>query len=231
MKNILARGGGEFVAVFLGIALSLWVDEYQKSREATILNNQILERLYYNLESDSIDGIWNYKAHEKVVLGGKKVFEWCEGGQKNIDSIEFFISYLAIVTNFINNSEEYSALKSSGRMELINDENLVKSLHNYYTKVSHVKYLEHAAWQQVSNQFHPFMSNYSSFYDVEKDKNIYANEFGIFRLSSNPPKEKLSNYATRLKWESRYIARIYRELVMDVRKIRKLIRKELKYAT
>jgi len=69
-------------------------------------------------------------------LGGKKVFEWCEGGQKNIDSIEFFISYLAIVTNFINNSEEYSALKSSGRMELINDNNLVKSLHNYYTRVS-----------------------------------------------------------------------------------------------
>ena len=86
MKNILARGGVEFVAVFLGIALSLWVDEYQKSREAKILNNQILERLYYNLESDSIDGIWNYKAHEKVFLGGKKVFEWCEGGQKNIDS-------------------------------------------------------------------------------------------------------------------------------------------------
>tara|TARA_B100000519_G_C14022185_1_gene333926 strand:+ start:70 stop:243 length:174 start_codon:yes stop_codon:yes gene_type:complete len=57
MKNILARGGVEFVAIFLGIALSLWVDEYQKSREAKILNNQILERLYYNLESDSIDGI------------------------------------------------------------------------------------------------------------------------------------------------------------------------------
>ena len=29
MKNILARGGVEFVAVFLGIALSLWVDDYR----------------------------------------------------------------------------------------------------------------------------------------------------------------------------------------------------------
>ena len=42
MKNILARGGVEFVAVFLDIALSLWVDEYQKSKEARELNNQIL---------------------------------------------------------------------------------------------------------------------------------------------------------------------------------------------
>ena len=32
MKNILARGGIEFLAVFLGIALSLWVDEYQKTK-------------------------------------------------------------------------------------------------------------------------------------------------------------------------------------------------------
>ena len=33
MKNILARGGVEFVAVFLGIALSLWVDDYRESKE------------------------------------------------------------------------------------------------------------------------------------------------------------------------------------------------------
>ena len=41
MKNILARGGIEFIAVFLGIALSLWVDEFQKSKEAKELNNQM----------------------------------------------------------------------------------------------------------------------------------------------------------------------------------------------
>ena len=33
MKNILARGGVEFVAVFLGIALSLWVDGINKKKE------------------------------------------------------------------------------------------------------------------------------------------------------------------------------------------------------
>jgi len=33
MKNILARGGIEFLAVFLGIALSLWVDGINKEKE------------------------------------------------------------------------------------------------------------------------------------------------------------------------------------------------------
>ena len=33
MKNIFARGGIEFLAVFLGIALSLWVDDYREEKE------------------------------------------------------------------------------------------------------------------------------------------------------------------------------------------------------
>ena len=67
MKNILARGGVEFLAVFLGIALSLWVDEYQKTKESKKLSNQILNRLYKNLEADSTDGLWNQKAHNLVI--------------------------------------------------------------------------------------------------------------------------------------------------------------------
>ena len=48
MKNILARGGIEFLAVFLGIALSLWVDDYRQSKE---LNNRIIDD-YENIYSE-----------------------------------------------------------------------------------------------------------------------------------------------------------------------------------
>ena len=44
MKNILARGGIEFLAVFLGIALSLYVDEWREE-------NQIRERLMADYQS------------------------------------------------------------------------------------------------------------------------------------------------------------------------------------
>jgi len=33
VKNILARGGIEFLAVLLGITLSLWVDENSKNKD------------------------------------------------------------------------------------------------------------------------------------------------------------------------------------------------------
>ena len=42
MKNILARGGIEFLAVLLGITLSLWIDKTSKQSE---LNHQIINSL------------------------------------------------------------------------------------------------------------------------------------------------------------------------------------------
>ena len=33
MKNILARGGIEFLAVLLGISGSLWIDDYSEEKE------------------------------------------------------------------------------------------------------------------------------------------------------------------------------------------------------
>mgnify|MGYP003993507643 FL=1 len=38
MKNILARGGIEFLAVLLGITISLWID---KNNQNSDLNNEI----------------------------------------------------------------------------------------------------------------------------------------------------------------------------------------------
>ena len=98
MRNILARGGVEFLAVFLGIGLSLWIDETQKSNDAKDLNYQILNRLYDNLEADSIDGVWNYKAHDTVVRGSNRVLSWCDNGQPDSDSIDIFLSSLGYIS-------------------------------------------------------------------------------------------------------------------------------------
>ena len=58
MKNILARGGIEFLAVLLGISLSLWVEDWRQ-------NNEIASRLnldYLNIKqeiNEDIDNINN----------------------------------------------------------------------------------------------------------------------------------------------------------------------------
>ena len=52
MKNILARGGIEFLAVLLGITISLWVDEMRvNSNEEKQFRNDLMA-IHNELESD-----------------------------------------------------------------------------------------------------------------------------------------------------------------------------------
>ena len=49
MKNILARGGIEFLAVLLGISGSLWIDENQENRKQKEYQDTILKSIYNDI--------------------------------------------------------------------------------------------------------------------------------------------------------------------------------------
>ena len=227
MTELLKRGGIEFLAVFLGIALSLWVDEYQKSEEARSFNNQILSRLYNNLEADSVDAVWNSNAHRVAMIGSEKVIQWCDDNQPEMDSIDIFISSMAIRTIFVNNKEEYNALKSSGRMDLIKNEELIKSLHDYYTIVDFIKESDKAILNKVNNHFIPFISDYADFYGKDPTKIVY-DIYPVLNIIKNPNKSKLKFFASTKHSTSKRMFGRYVGIVKDVTDIRKMIRKELK---
>ena len=52
MRTILARGGIEFLAVFLGIALSLWVDDFREERELKERLNDDLIKIYNEVQAN-----------------------------------------------------------------------------------------------------------------------------------------------------------------------------------
>ena len=49
MKNILARGGIEFIAVLLGITGSLWIDENRKAQDQNEKQVTILQAVYEDI--------------------------------------------------------------------------------------------------------------------------------------------------------------------------------------
>ena len=53
MKTILTRGGIEFLAVFLGIALSLWVDDFREERELKERLNDDLIKIYNEVQANT----------------------------------------------------------------------------------------------------------------------------------------------------------------------------------
>ena len=52
MKNTLARGGIEFIAVFLGIALSFYVEEWQNTNEQKNLLDKDCKNILLDVNED-----------------------------------------------------------------------------------------------------------------------------------------------------------------------------------
>ncbi len=134
---------------------------------------------------------------------------------------------MAIRTIFVNNKEEYNALKSSGRMELIKNEELIRSIHDYYTIVDFVKESDKAILNKVNNHFVPFISNYVDFYGIDSTKIVY-DIYPAFNMIKNPNKFKLKFFASTKHSTSKRMFRRYEDIVKDVTVIRKMIREELK---
>ena len=227
MKNILSRGGIEFIAVFLGLGLSLFVDDSRSMNKAIEENNITLKRLYDNLELDSISCEWNYGAHKASAEAGNYVNSWVMSGQPESDSININLSRIAISTVFLNNSEEYNTLKSSGGISLIKSEKLISALHGYYSKVDFVKDLDNDLNSWSLNQFIPFMSEFCTYYTWLKESNVYKRYYLTFILKKNPPKDKLTFLISHKGWWSTGQAQNYKDILNRVTSLRNMIREEL----
>ena len=113
MKNILARGGIEFLAVLLGISGSLWIDDWSNSR------SDISEE---------------YSAYVRLSKAMVNVINHLITNIENIsaDSLTLYIdqtqSYVTLMPQF----SDYEALKSTGKLYKISDFDLLQKIIDLY---------------------------------------------------------------------------------------------------
>ena len=132
MKNILARGGVEFVAVFLGIALSLWVDDYRESKELRERLSDDYQKIYKEVLSniENIDNI--IKLNNEIVESEKKLIEILNQEKKyNFKEMIGLINKIDSKT-FFGESTAYKASVSSGRFNTSDDYKLVRNISRLY---------------------------------------------------------------------------------------------------
>tara|TARA_B100001750_G_scaffold239408_1_gene247422 strand:- start:1071 stop:1775 length:705 start_codon:yes stop_codon:yes gene_type:complete len=232
MNNIFARSGIEFLAVLLGLSGSLWIDNIVKENEHKQQNKKILTRLYSNLIADSSDGVWNKNAYERAIKGSENVIKWCDSNPEYSminDSIEKDISAMLIGVIFVNNEEEYNALKNSGRMDLVDNEELIVNLHKYYTNLRFLKQIDKLQVDLIFNSLTPFLQNYADelLYDKNISKNIIYKNFPKINLFALPDIKKLRFNATQSLYWQKFSFSLYNSSVKRVTEIRKLLRQEL----
>ena len=232
MKNTIARGGIEFLAVLLGLSGSLSIDSIVKEKDQKEQNTKILKRLYDNLVADSSDGSWNVKAYERGIQGSANVIKWCDSNptfESISNDFEKDLSAMMIATIFVHNEEEYMALKNSGRTDLISNEDLVIELHRYYTDIGFIKTLDHYQNNFVQNQILPYLTDYANenLYDKDKPNNKVYMNFPKVSLYRMPDINKIRFFASNMLTWQKYAKLQYESQVKKVTAIRELLRKEL----
>lgn len=133
MKNILARGGIEFLAVFLGIGLSLYVDEWREE-------SQIKERLMADYQSIQNDLEKDIPYLEKIIIEQQNRYDSGEAMLQILDGKQSF-DYHQLVNKkkmvgsgatFFGTKSAYDASVSSGRLTYFGNDSLANEIGKVY---------------------------------------------------------------------------------------------------
>ena len=140
VKNILARGGIEFLAVFLGIALSLWVDDYRESRAINVRIFDDYQKIHTEVKSN-IKNINNIIKKNKDLLITERYLLDVLDGKISYNQNEIHGKIYSIVSpTFFGMTSAYKASVSSGRFNfsehslIINEVSLLYE--HYFSRLS-----------------------------------------------------------------------------------------------
>ena len=123
MKNILARGGIEFLAVLLGISGSLWIDSNNKSVELKSKTTEV-----YSLLENQTDELINYTTNKlneydkQLVRYNALINDWDTFNYDTIVNKKKYISdiWFSIQNAYYPDFSIYETLINSGEINLIN---------------------------------------------------------------------------------------------------------------
>ena len=215
MKNLIAKYLIELIVIITGISLSFYVDELGKYNNNEKLKNQSLNRILQNLEGDIEDNKWNYKAVSRSLESGDWIFKNRNRLNKfSRDTIGFHLTRANnFLTIFTDNQEEYFTLKSSGYIELIKNESIVKSLQKKYVKHTWMKELEKIIFR-ISNTPIEYEHKNSEFVnDSLKDLVFYVGKRYVGDL--NFPREIIGKIKEKMFWQYYYLNTIKERLKKD----------------
>ena len=134
MKNIMTRGGVEFLAVLLGISLSLWVDENSTKKEIHLALQKDLINIRADLKKD-INEIQRIDSLKTRGLDQIEIYIEIINEKRQIADINSRLlmeNYGNISYTFFPMGSSYLVSLNSGRINYIEDLELIIVLSKYY---------------------------------------------------------------------------------------------------
>ncbi|HLP92822.1 MAG TPA: hypothetical protein VK168_02255 [Saprospiraceae bacterium] len=157
-SDTLRKYLGEVVAIFIGISISFWFDEWREDRKDREMEQKILKNMMANLKQDSMILEMTTINVERMIAGAEKL---TQPNPNLTDSISYYIDMSASYIGFLANQTTYEEMKQTGHSGLIQDDTLKNFILGYYTSL--MPYVQE--WCDVDKthtmtQLIPEMSNY-----------------------------------------------------------------------
>lgn len=215
MRQTVVKYFLEFFVIVVGISISFYVENYNEAMIKEELKNQSLNRILENIKVDKYDNKWNYNAHYKSL----KSTEWLlkNRGDLNAFSRDSIGSHLTrainFITYFVDNKEEYKTIQSSGYIEFIQNESLVKGLQSKYVQHNFMKIIEEEIRDKAEH-----LADYEFKNSKIKSDSMYMNSYLIDKTytgSFKIPNEIYDRLIEKASYQKMYLGIIKRRLERD----------------
>jgi hypothetical protein len=130
MKNIIAKGGIEFLAVLIGITSSLWIDDYSTSLNDKKQGQEALVNISVSLNQDlkHIDWVIRDLNNANTMLDSM-IYNF---NSLSKDSIASYLDRTNMYLVFSPRISTYETLKNTGQLYKISDLDILKKIVNIY---------------------------------------------------------------------------------------------------
>ena len=207
MKNTLARGGVEFLAVLFGITISLWVEDWRQDRD---IQDKILED-YINIRDEiEID----IKYIDRIIASVDKQSELLKtlikysNKELNFEE-EKILTFLQEVTapTFFGSLTAYKASVSSGRLNFSTEQNISNEIsllyEHFYKRLDTNSEIYDQRLQILKRDY------FIDFYSLIHGKNVFNENTRSIFLS-----DKMEN---AMYWILDYVENFYTNRLSDTR--------------
>jgi len=164
------RYGAEFAIVFLGVWLGLLAEDYRERRQERQAERVSLGRLIADMDSDILDMTGNLERTLEGHSAARWILDHSDARGVDADSVARQLTRLQYTSVLGANTSEYSALKASGRINLIRDPDLRQGLTQLYETYPYVANLHatdsdalSAAMSSIAPEVRPSMVEGPSF--------------------------------------------------------------------
>ena len=123
MKNILAKGGIEFLAVLIGITSSLWIDDYSTSLNDKKKEKEALINISVSLNKDLKHINWVNRDLKNVnTMLDSMIYNF---NSLSKDLVAFYLDRTNMYLIFSPRISTYEILKNTGQLYKISDLNIL----------------------------------------------------------------------------------------------------------